>query len=285
MISLEKAYYKCEDIIKKNSQTFYQAFSLLPREKRNAVWAVYAFCRRVDDIVDEGDNVIEELEQFHREFVAFLEGKADREDFLWIALQDVFSKFELETKPFYELIEGQRMDVVKYTYSTYEELLHYSYHVASTVGLILLPILAPAKVEHLKQGAISLGLAMQITNILRDIGEDLERGRTYLPAQLMKAYGYTVEHLCTGTVNDSFLSLWEHLAKEAENLYNEAFKTIHLYPLTSRIPVEGAARLYRAILDEIRRNQYRVFGRKYFVPDEQKQAILSMLNKTKKEVI
>jgi phytoene synthase len=285
LISLEKAYNECQQVIMKNSQTFYKAFSFLPREKRNAVWAVYTFCRRVDDIVDEGSNVLVELTKFEETFRRFLQGHIDRTDFLWVALEDVFERFRMEVKPFWEMIEGQRMDLIQMEYKTYDELLHYSYHVASTVGLMLLPILAPKNANELKEGGIALGLAMQITNILRDIAEDFERGRIYLPAEVMHTYQYTKEDLSRGIVNEAFIAMWEDLAKRAELLYETAFSTMHLYPLASRLPVEGAARLYRAILFEIRKQNYRVFDAKHYVSDEHKQEIMHLLKSKVKEVI
>ncbi|MCP8968255.1 phytoene/squalene synthase family protein [Ectobacillus sp. SYSU M60031] len=282
---LEYAYRECQQVIMEHSKTFYKAFSLLPREKRNAVWAVYTFCRTVDDIVDEGQDALRELAQFEAEFRAFLSGSFSRGNAMWVALEDVFRRFEMDPQPFWEMIAGQRMDLVKMRYEAYEELLDYSYHVASTVGLMLLPILAPKQAVQLKPGAIALGLAMQITNILRDIGEDWERGRIYVPAELLELHGYTAGSLQAGEVNTAFITLWEDLARRAEVLYEEALASMHLYPLTSRLPVEGAARLYRAILPEIRKQGYTVFGQKHYVTDEAKQEILALMKEKEREVI
>ncbi|WP_083573933.1 phytoene/squalene synthase family protein [Rossellomorea aquimaris] len=274
MYSVNEAYKQCENVIKHHSKTFYKAFSLLPKDERNAVWAVYSFCRRVDDIVDEGRNPEAELVLFKAEFDQFLKGKYDAANPSWIALDDVFGRYEMDAKAFHDLIKGQEMDLTINRYESLDELLDYSYHVASTVGLLLLPILAPGKTEVLRDGGVSLGLAMQLTNILRDISEDLDRDRIYLPQELMRKHGVTECMLRAGVVEDSFINLWEELAAHAESLYGEAFKTMQEYPLSSRIPVKGAAYLYREILPTIRSKKYKVFGQKLYVDDETKKEIV-----------
>lgn len=277
MMDVKKAYTYCEKVIAANSKSFYKTFSLLPKEKRKAVWAVYTFCRTVDDIVDEGSNPEAELEAFKKEFQAFLQGDFDWENPMWIALADVFDRFQMEAADFYSLIAGQEMDLSICRYGSIDELLNYSYHVASSVGLMLLPILAPGKKTELKEGAISLGYAMQITNILRDIGEDLKLGRIYLPLDIMRKYDFGEEELHEGAVSPEFIAVWEELAKLAETHYQVAFETINEYPVNARVPVKGAGLVYREILTTIRSKQYNVFKEKHFVPDESKQAILACL--------
>jgi len=276
MKSIEKAYQQCEKIIAHHSKTFYKAFSLLPKKQRNAVWAVYAFCRRVDDIVDEGNAPLQELQAFEQEFSLFKQGKLLHDD-MWIALEDVFERFDMDVQPFDEMIVGQKMDLIKTNYETVEEVKHYSYHVASTVGLMLLPILAPKNHRLLREDGIALGIAMQITNILRDIGEDLERSRIYIPSEVMSRFGYTEEMLRNHEVNTAFISVWEFMAAEAEILYEQGLSSLHLYPMSSRIPLKGATFLYRAILKAVREQQYQVFGQKNFVTKEEKQKILALL--------
>lgn len=277
MMELKQAYNHCEKIIAENSKSFYKTFSLLPKEKRKAVWAVYAFCRTVDDIVDEGEQPEAELAAFKRDFQQFQGGAYNREDPMWVALADVFSNYAMDEEAFSCLIAGQEMDLTIHRYETLDELLNYSYHVASSVGLMLLPILAPDKVEQLEEGAVSLGYAMQITNILRDINEDLGIGRIYLPKEIMGQYGLAEQDLEQGVVSPKFIAVWENLAEIAEHHYQQAFSTIHEYPLSSRLPVKGAGMVYREILSTIRNKQYDVFREKHYVPDESKQAILSYL--------
>ncbi len=277
MMELKQAYSYCERIIADNSKSFYKAFSLLPKDKRKAVWAVYAFCRRVDDIVDEGSQPETELRAFQREFDEFLSGSVRWNDPMWRALEDVFESYDMDATAFYGLIKGQEMDLTIHRYRTLDELIDYSYHVASTVGLMLLPILAPGRTAQLKEGAISLGYAMQITNILRDIGEDFSMGRIYLPEEIMRKYGLAEEALENGIVSESFIQVWEELAETAEFHYGRAFETIGDYPLSSRLPVKGAALVYREILVTIRSKEYTVFNQKHYVTEDSKQSILACL--------
>lgn len=274
MDRIEQAYNDCYEVIRRHSKTFTKAFGTLPKEKRNAVWAVYAFCREVDDIVDEGDNPKEELTHFEETFELFLQRKLPLVESKWIALDDVFSRFEMDQVAFYDMIRGQRMDLEKTKYTTLEELEHYSYHVASTVGLMLLPILAPKNHESLRAGGVALGLAMQLTNILRDVQEDLDRDRIYLPYDLMKKHGYSLVDLHMGINNSSFVKVFEEVAERAEMLYEQALDTMEGYPLDSRLQVKGSALLYRAILQSIRKNNYNVFKTRHYVTQEEKDAIL-----------
>ncbi|TDL35346.1 phytoene/squalene synthase family protein [Jeotgalibacillus sp. S-D1] len=270
-----KAFEECESIIKLHSKTFHRAFSLLPKNQRNAVWAIYAFCRTVDDIVDESDHPEEDLLEFEEEFKLFLSGDIDSNSPQWVALHDVFCSYEMNTQAFIDMIKGQRMDIEDRRYESLEDVLDYSYHVASTVGLMLLPVLAPKNQTQLMDGAVQLGYAMQLTNILRDIGEDFERGRVYIPKELMDKHGYTYEMLANHDNGPAFQLIWEEMAVLAEMYYERALATINLYPLYSRPPVKGAAVLYRAILDEIRKNNYNVFTAKNYVSSKKKEKILS----------
>jgi phytoene synthase len=273
---LQVAYEFCENVIKENSKTFYRAFSFLPSSQKRAVWAIYAFCRRVDDIIDESAHPKREILQFEQEYALFKKGRFV-DDPMWMALTDVFQCFDMDEQAFDDMIKGQKMDLCKNRYDTVEEMVDYSYHVASTVGLMLLPVLAPGKETELREGAIQLGLAMQITNILRDIGEDLMKGRIYLPKEKFIQHHYSMKEFLHYEVNERFISMWEELAKMAEDSYEQAMETVELYPEYSRIPVKGAAFLYRAILDEIRNKGYNVFKQRNFVTDHIKERIMASL--------
>ncbi|MBM7579782.1 phytoene/squalene synthase family protein [Jeotgalibacillus terrae] len=273
-MELARAYKECEKVIKVHSKTFYRAFSMLPSKDRNAVWAIYNFCRTVDDIVDESDTPEKELWQFESEFDRFLSGEK-LNDAKWIALEDVFNRYDMNVQAFKDMVKGQKMDLAHRTYHTTDDVLDYSYHVASTVGLMLLPVLAPENEKVLRESAVKLGYAMQITNILRDIGEDLERQRVYLPADVMSRHGYNESLLFEKQGGQAFIDTWEELAVLAEGYYDEAMNMLHLYPPTSRVPVKGAAVLYRAILNQVRKNNYNVFSEKNYVPAEEKDKLLS----------
>ncbi|TSB46591.1 phytoene/squalene synthase family protein [Alkalicoccobacillus porphyridii] len=277
MKTLEEAYQDCHTIINRHSKTFSKAFSLLPSPKRKAVWAIYSFCRSVDDIVDEGDDPENEIIAFEKEFLLFLENHPNLEKSIWIALHDVFQRFSMNQDAFLDMIKGQKMDLVKNRYQTMAEVEEYSYYVAGTVGLMLLPVLAPDNHLRLTEGGKALGTAMQITNILRDVGEDIERNRIYLPMDLMDKYQVTEEQIREGKVTKSFILLWEEMASRAEELYQIAFQSIDHYPLDARLPVKGAAYMYRAILNSVRENQYNVFTQRSYVTKEEKQKILAQL--------
>lgn len=253
---VEEAYTQCEEVIKENSKTFYTAFSMLPPKHRKAVWAVYAFCRQVDDIVDVGKSPREDLQRFELEFTLFKKGELVSESAMWIALCDVFKRYEMNIQAFDDMIIGQKMDLIKKEYHTLDEVETYSYHVASTVGLMLLPILAPTTHQELEEGAIALGIGMQLTNILRDIGEDWKRERIYLPKELMNSYGYTRSMLENQQVTSEFIQVWEYMAREAEAHYKIGLQSIDKYPIASRLTVKGAAYLYQAILNKIREEDY-----------------------------
>lgn len=276
-MELNQAYRFCEEIIAANSKSFYKSFSMLPKENRKAVWAIYAFCRTVDDIVDEGADPACQLSLFKQEFNDFLVGDFDRLNPMWLALADVFNHYNMDVDAYKSMIAGQEMDLQPTHYRTVEEVLGYSYHVASSVGLMLLPVLAPGKTEVLKEGAISLGYAMQLTNILRDIDEDMGMGRLYLPSELMEKHNLDIEDLRQKNVTPAFVAVWEDMAKLAEHHYQKAFETVNEYPVSSRIPVKGAGLVYREILATIRKKEYNVFGQKHFVPDHSKQQILAYL--------
>jgi 15-cis-phytoene synthase len=280
-MEVRQAYDYCRKVIENNSKTFAKAFQHLPKDRRRAVWAVYAFCRTADDIVDEGVNKEIELQRFKHDLDRFAAGDIPDSSPLWTALNHTFHLFSFDLKPFYEMISGQEMDLYGYSFQSFEDVLDYSYRVAGTVGLMLLPVLAPDTKEELKPSAVKLGYAMQITNILRDVGEDWEKGRKYLPEELMVKFGYTEQMLDAGEINDAFIGLWEEMASEAEAFYEESLESIHLYPVSSRLPVQAAAHFYRKILHTARQNKYDVFRRRAVVSQEEKSNILNGLAATK----
>lgn len=262
---LEMDYLYCEEVIKKHSRSFYYAFSQLPEEKAKAIYAIYAFCRRADDTVDMAPNAAQQLknlDQLEHELTLFKEGRPV-DNPVWRALTDVFERYPMNIEPFYHQIKGQRMDIDFKSPDTLADLEDYSYYVAGTVGLMLLPILAKKYTQEAAKSALSLGVAMQITNILRDIGEDLkENGRVYLPAHILKQENYTIEDLKKGSITASFIHIWEQLASRSEALYECFKKDIHLYDPESQLPVLISANVYRGILNEVRKNNYNCFDKR-----------------------
>ncbi|KAB5910035.1 phytoene/squalene synthase family protein, partial [Bifidobacterium adolescentis] len=208
----QKDFAYCESIIKKNSKSFYLAFSQLPKRKAQSVYAVYAFCRRADDLIDR-DNNQAGLRQLERQLLDFNEGKV-LNDPVWRALSVVFDNFPMVTAPFFDMLTGQRKDADFKQPETRKDLEEYCYYVAGSVGLMLLPLLTERPTD-LVVPAKKLGEAMQLTNILRDVGEDYQMGRIYLTKEDMTRFGVATTMLKEKQAQTQLVALWESLAKQA----------------------------------------------------------------------
>ena len=256
----------CEEVIKRNSNSFYRAFSLLPPCKRQSVYALYAFCRLADDCVDK-DASEAKLEQVRDDLERFFAGRVPDAP-LWRALDAVFLLFDLDEGPFLDMLEGQRRDLSFRQPETMGDLEEYGYYVAGSVGLMLLPILhASSPVDDdLRDSAVALGVAMQLTNILRDVGEDLGNGRVYLPVEVLEAASYAPERLRAHAVDDAFRNAWEAVAHRSEELYRPMQRDVFALDDDSRLPTLSSLYLYRGILDQVRADGYRCFDHRAFVP-------------------
>ena len=265
MPDVEASYRRCREIANEHSKTFYFASLFLAPEKRRAIWAVYAFCRICDDIADSSAPAAERLaaiDDWQARLYAVYDGQPNHE--VTVAFADAVSRFEIPMQPALQLLRGARNDVTVRRYSTYEELLEYCYLVASTVGLLTCPILGYE--DGAQEYGIALGRAMQMTNILRDVGEDARAGRVYLPAEDLRRFGYSEDRLLAGTIDDDFIALMKFQIARVRTMYEEAAPGIELLAPSSRFTVRMAFSLYRRILDEIERNGYDVFTRRAFVP-------------------
>lgn len=261
-----EGYRRARAIARRHGRSFYLSSLLLGAERRRAVWAVYAFCRVADDIADRDAPVAERLaalDAWERELRAAYAGAA-REPLL-VALGDAARRFGVPLDPALALLRGTRRDVVSTRYASYEELAEYCYLVASTVGLLVLPILGTASREASRY-AIALGRAMQLTNILRDVGEDARRGRLYLPADELRRFDCSEERIAAEMVDARFVALMRFQIARARALYDEAEPGIALLARGSRPTVRLARSLYRGILDRIEANGYDVFRRRAVVP-------------------
>ncbi|WP_052398501.1 phytoene/squalene synthase family protein [Geomicrobium sp. JCM 19039] len=272
LAQLERDYTYCESIIKENSKSFYFTFKQLPKEKAKAVFAIYTFCRFADDRADQhapASKRLHDVDQLEHDLSLFQKGYVINQP-MWRALRDVFQRYEMDIQPFFDQIKGQRMDIAFERLETVEDVEQYSYYVAGTVGLMLLPIIASETDRDLTSQAISLGIGMQFTNILRDIGEDYrEMSRVYLPVQEMNRFAYTIEDLSTSTINDNFIMLWEQMATRAESRYDEFMSVLHHFDSDSQLPVGYASTVYRAILNAVRDNDYQCFTTRNYVPKEE----------------
>ncbi len=263
---LDECYRHCRDIAQINSKTFYLSSLFLAPEKRRAVWAVYAFCRTADDIVDQVTPAAERLaaiDEWERALLAGYSGNAD--DRIMVALYDAVGRFGIPLQPALDLLRGARLDITVRRYATYDDLRDYCYLVASTVGLLTSPILGYLSDAALDYG-VALGRAMQMTNILRDVGEDARMGRIYLPLEDMQRFGYTESSLFEEVVDDAFVALMKFQIERVRRLYAEAEPGIALLSAESRYTVRLALTLYRQILRSIEANRFDVYTKRAYVP-------------------
>ena len=198
---LDRAYEYCDALTALHSRSFYVASSLLPKEKRSAVRALYAFCRVTDDIVDSGDaNAASELAAWQARTAATL---PSHDDLVALAWADARARFSVPQRYAEQLVAGVAQDLHKSRYDTFDELAAYSYGVASTVGLMSMHIIGYSSPEAIRY-AIKLGVALQMTNILRDVGEDWRRGRVYLPAEDLNHFGLSTDDIAAGRVTSNW---------------------------------------------------------------------------------
>jgi phytoene synthase len=257
--SVHQAKVYTEDVIRKHSKTFYFATGLLPKDKRAAIRSLYAFCRTTDDLVDRDHATIADLENWQNLTNLTPDRQTNPVLYYWSknrARYSVNRKFERE------LIDGVRKDLEKTRYQTWSDLRQYCYLVASTVGLLSMPIIGLADQTSFEQAApyaITLGIALQMTNILRDISEDGERGRIYLPQEDLLRFGITNEDILNKVYDKRFMDLMKFQIQRARDLYRQALPGIRLLHPSVRLAVGASAILYRAILDEIEAVNYDVF--------------------------
>ncbi len=282
LASLEKSYELCRQITAKYSKTFYIGTLLMPPEKRRAIWAIYVWCRRTDELVDGPRAALttpETLDMWERQTEAVFAGNASED--ADVALVDTLQRFPIDIQPFRDMIEGQRMDLYRSRYQTFEELELYCYRVAGTVGLMTTPVMgvndtprtAPwhqFEPQDPTKEAIALGIANQLTNILRDVGEDARRGRIYIPQEELALFNYTETDLFNGVVDDRWRELMRFQIQRARKFFASAESGVGLLNPDARFPVWAALMLYSGILNEIERNDYDVFRKRAYVPTPRK---------------
>jgi phytoene synthase len=263
---LSACYRACGEIARAHSKTFYLSSLFLSPAKRRAVWAVYAFCRTADDIADGLAPARERLTAIDACERALTNAYVGRPNgFVFVALADAARRFGIPCEPALDLLRGARMDVTVRRYATYDALRDYCYLVASTVGLLVMPVLGTLSPRAEAYG-VALGRAMQMTNILRDVGEDARMGRIYLPAEDLRRFGCAERTILTGAVDAPFVALMRFQIERVRAMYAEAEPGIALLAPESRYTVRLALSLYREILDRIEANGYDVFTRRAHVP-------------------
>jgi phytoene synthase len=259
---LKQAYAHCEGITASHSRSFYLASGLLPADKRRAARALYAFCRTSDDIVDHSSGGVEATLSSWRQRVSLSDPPKD--DLIAVAWADTRWRYRIPHPYAEQLIDGVARDLQQSRYTTFEELATYAYGVASTVGLMSMHIIGfagPAAIPY----AIKLGVALQMTNILRDVGEDWQADRVYLPQEELAAFELTEADLAAGRVDRRWRAFMQFQIERNRRLYAEAWPGIALLNADGRFAIAAAAGLYRAILDDIEAHDYDVFRRRAHV--------------------
>lgn len=258
---LQTAYAHCENITRVHSRTFHMASSLLPPDKCRAARALYAFCRVTDDIVDnDGDR------RYRQQALAEWQQRTSAthppaSDLVALAWADARFRYNIPSGYAEQLINGVARDLHKSRYATFGELAEYSYGVASTVGLMAMHIIGFAG-ERALPYAVKLGVALQVTNILRDVGEDWRNGRLYLPQNELHAFGLSEADIDAGNVDDRWRDFMRFQIDRNRHLYAESMPGIALLDPDGRFAIAAAAELYQAILTDIERHDYDVFSRR-----------------------
>lgn len=258
---LERDYERCAETTRASSSNFYYAFMLLPLERRQALYAVYAFCRFVDDIADD-DEVSDPgqlLERWREELDRVYGGEPTRP--VSRALAAAGRLFTIPREHFEEIIAGVEMDLTRKRYSTFEDLRLYCYRVASAVGLICIEIFGYTNPSS-KIYAEKLGVAFQLTNILRDVKEDASRGRIYLPLEDLARFEVSEDEILGGRYSPNFVRLMEFEASRALDFYREARSALPTEDRSSLLTAEAMRAIYGALLARIVRSNYRVLDRR-----------------------
>jgi len=272
--ALRRSYAACRTLNAAHGRTYYLATLLLPPAKRPAVHALYGFARYADEIVDDLDSPLDTEQQagwLDAWGGAFLRQEPTR-DPVTPAVRDTIARYRIPLDLFASFLASMRMDLTVTSYATHEDLEAYTYGSAAVIGLQMLPVLGHSGVptEVVAPYARDLGSAFQLTNFLRDVGEDLRRGRIYLPQASLALFDVTAERLARGVVDGPIRRLFAHEIARTREIYRRAEPGIRLLDPTSRDCIRTALLLYRGILDCIEASDYDVFTRRVQVPRRQR---------------
>ena len=263
-----------EVITKASKSNLALAFIALPPERRHDMNVFYAFCRMVDDLADEPDRPLEERRAALWQWRQAVRGPVEGESSMAPAVRELIAKYHLDTEHFSELIAGCEMDLDGTQYETWEDLRLYCHRVASVVGLVSIEIFG-YRDPRARQYALDLGLALQLTNILRDVGEDYANGgRIYLPRADMAQFGYSPEDLAAQKQNDAFLRLMRFEAERARGFYASAEAALPACDERSLVAAEIMRAVYSRILTRMERDGFRVLERRYRLGKVTKVAII-----------
>ncbi|XP_034688615.1 phytoene synthase 2, chloroplastic-like [Vitis riparia] len=279
---LEEAYERCRNICAEYAKTFYLGTLLMTEERQKAIWAIYVWCRRTDELVD-GPNAAymssAVLDRWEERLHDIFNGRPY--DMLDAALTDTIFKFPLDIKPFGDMIEGMRMDTKNFRYANFQELYLYCYYVAGTVGLMSVPVMgiapeSPVSAQSIYNSALYLGIGNQLTNILRDVGEDSLRGRVYLPQDELAQFGLCDRDIFSRKVSDGWREFMKQQITRARFYFNQAEEGASQLDKASRWPVWSSLLLYRKILDAIEENDYDNLTKRAYVGRTKKLLMLPL---------
>ncbi|HEV8584969.1 MAG TPA: presqualene diphosphate synthase HpnD [Methylomirabilota bacterium] len=262
-------------VTRKSRSNFYYAFLVLPRPRREALYAVYAFCRTVDDIADLGTDAAAQragLAAWRRDIARCYEEGPAPEHPIARQLATAVKAFGLPRAALEAIVEGCEMDLQQSAYETFEDLAPYCYRVASAVGLCCIEVFGYTD-PRAREYAVNLGMALQLTNIIRDVGADAGQGRIYVPQQDLKAFGVSAEDLKRGRHGDAFVRLMTHQAARAREHYAKAWAAFPAADARSLVPAEIMGRIYYALLEEIEARRFAVFGDRVTLSAGRKAAI------------
>lgn len=282
-LTLRIAYKQCRSITRDYAKTFYMATRFLPNDKQRSIFAIYTLCRYVDNLVDDQKDVLNEsgtnitdpvskLQAFKETLTKAYDG-CQMNDPVLTAIMDSLLSSGIPLRYPLELISGVEMDLVKSRYQTFEEVYDYSYKVASIVGLMTSEVFGytnPKALDH----AVDLGIAMQLTNILRDIGEDLKRDRIYLAQDEMLQFNLTEEDLFQHSMTERFIDFMKYQIDRTREYYTSAKEGVDMLSKDSRLPVWLALENYSRILLKIEQNGYNVFSQRAHLTSVEKFSIL-----------
>ncbi len=265
---------QAKNIARKSSSSFYYAFNLLPTDKREAMNTVYAFCRETDDIIDEGnlpdELKYEKLRKWRIELEKAFSGDSDYN--LLNRLGKTIQKFNIPYEPFFELLKGMEMDLQRNRYLTFDDLQLYCYRVASTVGLMCIEIFG-YKHKSAKDFAINLGIALQLTNILRDVKKDSQSGRIYLPQKDLIRFNYTEDDILSQNYNENFIELMRFEAERAKEYFAKATENLNLEDKGGMFAARAMQHIYRKLLEKIIHADYDVYQKNIKVSKVEKVGI------------
>lgn len=279
--ALEQAYRHCQGVARIHARNFYYAFRTLPLKKRRAIYAAYAYCRLCDDVADGELPISEKRERFDRirellDASMSRDGEAGDLPPEFTALRDAAAAFDIPRAYFEEIIEGVESDLEKTRFADFDELRGYCYKVASVVGLICIEVFGYED-PRAREYAVDMGIALQLTNILRDVKEDADIDRIYIPQDEIARFGVSESDIKAGVLNDNLLSLMKHQADRARDYYRKSQPLFDLIEPRARACPRVLHAAYAAILDRIEESRFDVFSRRIGLSAREKLLITARL--------